>query len=369
MLGPLRAFEQVTGEHVEAEPELVEAVLDEVATGRLELVDGIRGAADGGVRDAHIEAPFLQLVLERLWDAEREEGSDTLRLADAGGARRGRGDRPRAPRPCARRARLGAEGRRREHLRPSRHAVGDEDRAPRRRSRRVRLGRRGRARVGARDARARADPAGGGGRERRRAALRDLPRRARRRGAGLEDGSAARARAPGGRSQAPAPARDRRGVPDRARADDCRRGLRAHAAQPGAVAGQTGPRTRARCDRAREPDDGSAAGVEGCVGRGAALVQPPGRGRAPHDAAQLASPGGAFGGRPGEDGALQPGRTADPHREHRREGADLRRIDAPAAEDARRRIAAPGRGLRLDRAAGGHGGPRRRRPALARLVR
>ncbi len=80
VLGPLRAFEQVTGEHVEAEPELVEAVLDEVATGRLELVDGGRGQANGGMRDARIEAPFLQLVLERLWDAEREAGSDTLRL-------------------------------------------------------------------------------------------------------------------------------------------------------------------------------------------------------------------------------------------------------------------------------------------------
>ena len=80
VLGPLGAFEQVTGEQVEAEPGLVEAVLDEVATGRLELVDGGRGQADGGVPDARIEAPFLQLVLERLWDAEREAGSTTLRL-------------------------------------------------------------------------------------------------------------------------------------------------------------------------------------------------------------------------------------------------------------------------------------------------
>ncbi len=91
VLGPLVAFEQVTGEHVEAEPELVEAVLDEVATGRLELVDGARSLGEDGMRDAHIEAPFLQLVLERLWDAEREAGSDTLRLetlAALGGPRR-----------------------------------------------------------------------------------------------------------------------------------------------------------------------------------------------------------------------------------------------------------------------------------------
>ncbi len=170
------------------------------------------GAAqpDGGARDAHIEAPFLQLVLERLWDAEREAGSDTLRLETLtalGGAEaivREHLDRALAG------ARVGAEGRRREHLRPSRHALGDEDRAPRGRSRRVRVGRRVGARVGARDARARADPACGGWRERRRGALRDLPRRARRRGAGLAGRAAARARAPGGRAQAPAAARDRR---------------------------------------------------------------------------------------------------------------------------------------------------------------
>jgi WD40 repeat protein len=80
VLGPLQTFERLTGEHVGAEPELVEAVLDEVATGRLELVEAGRGRQDGGTEAARIEAPFLQLVLERLWDAERESGSDTLRL-------------------------------------------------------------------------------------------------------------------------------------------------------------------------------------------------------------------------------------------------------------------------------------------------
>ena len=84
VVGPLRAFEEVTGEHVEAEPELVDAVIEEVATGRLELVDGRRGHVEDGPRDARIEAPFLQLVLERLWAAEREEGSNTLRLQTLG---------------------------------------------------------------------------------------------------------------------------------------------------------------------------------------------------------------------------------------------------------------------------------------------
>lgn len=80
VLGPLETFERLTGEHVSAEPELVEAVLDEVATGRLELVEAGRGRQEAGAQDARIEAPFLQLVLERLWDAEQEAGSDTLRL-------------------------------------------------------------------------------------------------------------------------------------------------------------------------------------------------------------------------------------------------------------------------------------------------
>jgi WD40 repeat protein len=80
VVGPLRTYSELTGEHVGAEPELVEAVLDEVATGRLELVEAGRGGLEEPARDGRIEAPFLQLVLERLWDAEREAGSDTLRL-------------------------------------------------------------------------------------------------------------------------------------------------------------------------------------------------------------------------------------------------------------------------------------------------
>src|SRR5437764_879840 len=79
--GPLERWRELTGEAVEIEPELVEAVLDEARAGR----------AEGAARDAgdRIEAPFLQLVLERIWAQERAEGSRSLRLAtlrELGGA-------------------------------------------------------------------------------------------------------------------------------------------------------------------------------------------------------------------------------------------------------------------------------------------
>ena len=63
ILGPLERYSDLTGEKFTAEDELVEAVLDEAST-------------PNGV-----EAPYLQLVLERLWEHERDEGSRTLRLA------------------------------------------------------------------------------------------------------------------------------------------------------------------------------------------------------------------------------------------------------------------------------------------------
>jgi WD40 repeat protein len=72
ILGPLARYSELADETFTAEDALVEAVLDEAST-------------DNGV-----EAPYLQLVLERLWEREREEGSSELRLATLraiGGAR------------------------------------------------------------------------------------------------------------------------------------------------------------------------------------------------------------------------------------------------------------------------------------------
>jgi WD40 repeat protein len=72
ILGPLARYGELTGEEFRAEDALVEALLDEVWT------------------DAGIETPYLQLVLERLWEREQEAGSRELRLAtlrEIGGAR------------------------------------------------------------------------------------------------------------------------------------------------------------------------------------------------------------------------------------------------------------------------------------------
>jgi WD40 repeat protein len=68
---------------VRIEPELVEAVLDQVKTGRLSLeggLDGGVGTAGLALDDASIETPYLQLVMSRLWDEEIENGSRVLRL-------------------------------------------------------------------------------------------------------------------------------------------------------------------------------------------------------------------------------------------------------------------------------------------------
>ncbi|MDQ2984062.1 MAG: hypothetical protein M3R70_09090, partial [Actinomycetota bacterium] len=73
---------------VEIEPELVEAVLDQIRTGAVVLGAAGEGAVNGGKRaqvpgadDDRIETPYLQLVMSRLWNEELSEGSRVLRLA------------------------------------------------------------------------------------------------------------------------------------------------------------------------------------------------------------------------------------------------------------------------------------------------
>ncbi len=80
-LGPLERYNELVpaGDRVEAQPELVEAVLDEVAAGRVDL--GLSGRGGVGEEDSdRIETPYLQLVLERLWEVEMSRGSNRLRL-------------------------------------------------------------------------------------------------------------------------------------------------------------------------------------------------------------------------------------------------------------------------------------------------
>jgi hypothetical protein len=81
ILGPLDVWRKAhPDDPVWAEPGLVETLLDEVTTDRVTL--GRRGA--GGVARTGrpgVETPFLQLVLTRLWEEERSEGSRQLRVA------------------------------------------------------------------------------------------------------------------------------------------------------------------------------------------------------------------------------------------------------------------------------------------------
>ncbi len=90
LVGPLRRWEQLGGEPVTIEPELVEAVLDEVTAGRVALGGGGRGTTGNGTAP-RIETPYLQLVMQRLWD----EDPTALRLETLerlGGAARIVGD-------------------------------------------------------------------------------------------------------------------------------------------------------------------------------------------------------------------------------------------------------------------------------------
>jgi WD40 repeat protein len=93
IVGPVGQYNQLvdSAERMDLEPHLADAILEEVTAGRLELGASGRGVATGSGVEDRIEAPYLQLVLERLWDVERARGSTTLRIAtlrELGGASR-----------------------------------------------------------------------------------------------------------------------------------------------------------------------------------------------------------------------------------------------------------------------------------------
>ena len=86
---PLERWSELEDDAVKIEDALVADVLDGVGTGRIELGPGGQGASVGNGGAPGIEAPYLQLVMQRLWDVERSNGSATLRaetLAGLGGA-------------------------------------------------------------------------------------------------------------------------------------------------------------------------------------------------------------------------------------------------------------------------------------------
>jgi WD40 repeat protein len=89
IVGPLTQYNAVAPptHRVTIEDELIDELLPQLQTGSLSVGE----AGQGGVNTAleSIETPFLQLVMTRLWAAERERGSSVLRretLAGLGGA-------------------------------------------------------------------------------------------------------------------------------------------------------------------------------------------------------------------------------------------------------------------------------------------
>jgi WD40 repeat protein len=92
ILGPLDRYNELTDEPVAIEPELVETVLGEVAAGRIDPGLTGRGAVSDAPEDrTRVETPYLQLVMQKLWEVERERRSPVLRLAtlaELGGAQR-----------------------------------------------------------------------------------------------------------------------------------------------------------------------------------------------------------------------------------------------------------------------------------------
>jgi WD40 repeat protein len=81
---PLERWSELEGESMTIEDELVGAVLDGVGAGQIELGPGGQSAPETNGRPPGIEAPYLQLVMQRLWDVERSSGSTTLRVATLG---------------------------------------------------------------------------------------------------------------------------------------------------------------------------------------------------------------------------------------------------------------------------------------------
>ncbi|MDQ3804315.1 MAG: hypothetical protein M3416_10840 [Acidobacteriota bacterium] len=79
------------GSRMSIEPELVEAVLEQIRAGDVVIGDAGRGVVVQSSDALYIETPYLQLVMTRLWEEERRAGSNTLRvetLNRLGGAKR-----------------------------------------------------------------------------------------------------------------------------------------------------------------------------------------------------------------------------------------------------------------------------------------
>src|SRR5439155_228628 len=77
---PGRRLRDAVAAPVECEAGVVDAVRGQVARGQVDLGVTGRGIANGGRNGEYVETPYLSLVMERLWAAERESGVGVLRL-------------------------------------------------------------------------------------------------------------------------------------------------------------------------------------------------------------------------------------------------------------------------------------------------
>ena len=97
--GAARAYEAIGGREVDGRGELVDAVLDQVASGRIERPRRPRDRGRAGEARAAREAPYLQLVMSGSGRSSATAGPTVLRaetLAELGGAERHRRGAPRA---------------------------------------------------------------------------------------------------------------------------------------------------------------------------------------------------------------------------------------------------------------------------------
>jgi WD40 repeat protein len=86
---PVERYNELVDGSIEVERELTELVLDETVAGQVDLGEAGRGLTADDVSAGRIEAAYLQLVLERIWEEEQAAGSSRLRaetLVGLGGA-------------------------------------------------------------------------------------------------------------------------------------------------------------------------------------------------------------------------------------------------------------------------------------------
>ena len=82
ILGPVTEYNRQVGaaDQVSVEPQLLAAVVEQVSAGKVKLDSVGAGVLDGAGTDA-VEAPYLQLVMSRIWQEEASTGSHELRLS------------------------------------------------------------------------------------------------------------------------------------------------------------------------------------------------------------------------------------------------------------------------------------------------